>query len=302
MSLTLLVMAAGMGSRFGGLKQLSPINSYKETIIDYSVFDAKRAGFSKVVFVIRKEFEKEFKKQVTTKYNNQIDVDFVFQDTQNLPLDFTSSKRTKPWGTGHAIWSARNVVTTNFAVINADDFYGRNSFIIMAKYLSSLKKEDLSKQCMVGYSIENTLSTNGSVSRGICEVDHNNNLTSITERTNIIKKEDHTIVYLENNTETVLKSNEIASMNMFGLTPAIFSSFEEGFISFLRENIHELKSEFYLPFVLNNLVVKSKSSVKVLPTNSKWFGMTYKEDKEVVENNIKELTSSGEYPKQLWNL
>lgn len=302
MSLTLLVMAAGMGSRFGGLKQLSPINSFKETIIDYSVFDAKRAGFSKVVFVIREEFEKEFKKQVTAKFNNQIDVDFVFQDTQNLPLDFTSSKRTKPWGTGHAIWSARNVITTNFAVINADDFYGSDSFIIMAKYLSSLKKEDLSKQCMVGYSIENTLSTNGSVSRGICEVDHNNNLTSITERTNIIKKEDNTIVYLENNTETVLKSNEIASMNMFGLTPAIFSSFEEDFISFLRENIHELKSEFYLPLVLNNLVVKSKSSVKVLPTNSKWFGMTYKEDKEVVENNIKELTSSGEYPKQLWNL
>lgn len=302
MSLTLLVMAAGMGSRFGGLKQLSPINSHKETIIDYSVFDAKRAGFSKVVFVIRRDFEKAFKEQITAKYNNQIEVDFVFQDTQDLPNDFTSSKRTKPWGTGHAIWSARKKITTNFAVINADDFYGSNSFNIIAKHLSSLKETDLSQQCMVGYRIKNTLSNNGSVSRGICKLDLNSNLYSITERINITKKKNNTIVYVENNTETSLDENDIASMNMFGLTPAVFSSFEESFISFLKKNINELKTEFYLPSVLNNLIIRNKISIKVLPTSSKWFGMTYKEDKEFVEKSINKLSSSGEYPKQLWIL
>ncbi|CAM1374506.1 nucleotidyltransferase family protein [Tenacibaculum xiamenense] len=301
MGLTLLVMAAGMGSRFGGLKQLSPINDFNETIIDYSVFDAKRAGFTKVVFVIRKEFEDDFKNLITHKYRNHIEVDFVYQNTKDLPQGFnTNPDREKPWGTGHAIWCCRNSITDNFAVINADDFYGSESFKVIAEYLKTLNTSDLQDQSMVGYKLINTLSDNGSVSRGICTVNSDHQVTSITERTQIEKK-GSTIVFTEDNKETVLSAEDIASMNMFGLTPATFEAFENDFKSFLTERGSELKSEFYLPTVINNLIARNQSGVTVLPTNAKWFGMTYKEDKTIVENNIKQLTKSGEYPEKLWN-
>ncbi|SEB81850.1 UTP-glucose-1-phosphate uridylyltransferase [Tenacibaculum sp. MAR_2009_124] len=301
MGLTLLVMAAGMGSRFGGLKQLSPINNFNETIIDYSVFDAKRAGFTKVVFVIRKEFEDDFKNLITHKYKNHIEVDFVYQNTKDLPRGFdTNPNREKPWGTGHAIWCCRKNISDNFAVINADDFYGSESFKVIAKHLNTLKTSELQNQCMVGYKLINTLSDNGSVSRGICKVNSEHQVTSITERTQIEKKND-TIVFTEDNKETILSADDIASMNMFGLTPATFQAFENDFKSFLADRGSELKSEFYLPTVINNLIARNQSAVTVLPTNAKWFGMTYKEDKAIVENNIKILTESGEYPEKLWN-
>ena len=300
MGLTLLVMAAGMGSRFGGLKQLSPVNNYNETIIDYSVFDAKRAGFDKVVFVIRKEFEDDFKNLITHKYKNHIEVDFVYQDTKDLPEGFeVNEAREKPWGTGHAIWCSRKNISGNFAVINADDFYGSESFKVIAKYLKTLTPSKLQNQSMVGYKLINTLSENGSVSRGICTVNAEHQVTSITERTQIEKK-GASIVFTEEAKETILKSDEIASMNMFGLTSATFEAFEKGFKTFLKERGSELKSEFYLPSVINDLIAKNQSSVTVLPTSAKWFGMTYKEDKEVVENNIKKLTEAGEYPEKLW--
>lgn len=301
MGLTLLVMAAGMGSRFGGLKQLSPINNFNETIIDYSVFDAKRAGFTKVVFVIRKEFESDFKNQITNKYKNHIEVDFVYQDTNDLPQNFNKNpNREKPWGTGHAIWSCRKNITQNFAVINADDFYGSESFKVIAKYLNTLTPSALKNQSMVGYKLINTLSDNGSVSRGICTVNSEQQVTSITERTQIEKK-GNTIVFTEDDKESILGAEDIASMNMFGLTPATFEAFENDFKSFLTARGSELKSEFYLPTVINNLIARNQSGVTVLPTNAKWFGMTYKEDKAIVENNIKQLTESGEYPEKLWN-
>ncbi|CAL2085822.1 sugar phosphate nucleotidyltransferase [Tenacibaculum sp. 190524A02b] len=300
MRLTLLVLAAGMGSRFGGLKQVSPVNEFNETIIDYSVFDAKRAGFTKIVFVIRKEFELDFKEKITAKYHNQITVGFVFQDVKNLPNDFQNSERIKPWGTGHAIWCARHAIKENFAVINADDFYGYDSFLTMATYLKDLNPNDISKQCMVGYHLVNTLSENGSVSRGICTTDTNNNLTSITERTQIVSKNER-IVFIENNQETLLAIDEITSMNMFGLTPVTLTTFESELQNFLTLNSTELKAEFYLPSVINHLISTKQSTVKVLPTQSKWFGMTYKEDQEIVVNNILQLTKAGEYPKQLWN-
>ncbi|MFV0248340.1 MAG: sugar phosphate nucleotidyltransferase [Tenacibaculum sp.] len=300
MKLTLLVMAAGMGSRFGGLKQLSPINDFNETIIDYSVFDAKRAGFTKAVFVIRKEFESDFKQQITDKYKNHIEMDFVYQDTQNLPEGFNSVKRTKPWGTGHAIWCCKNAISENFAVINADDFYGSESFNIIARHLKTLNPNDISKQCLVGYKLVNTLSDNGTVSRGICTINSENIVTSITEKTQILLKQGK-VVFIENNVENTLSLNQIASMNMFGLTPATFVAFEKDLIAFLNQHSSNLKSEFYLPLVINNLINQKLSSVSVLPTNSKWFGMTYKEDQAIVKNNIKKLTNSGKYTKKLWN-
>ncbi|MGG8495585.1 nucleotidyltransferase family protein [Tenacibaculum sp. TC6] len=300
MSLTLLVMAAGMGSRFGGLKQLSPVNDFNETIIDYSVFDAKRAGFTNVVFVIRKEFENDFKQQITHKFKNHIEVDFVFQDTQDLPENFKAVNRVKPWGTGHAIWCCRHTITSNFTVINADDFYGSESFQVIASHLKTLQPTNISSQCMVGYKLINTLSENGSVSRGICTINTQNEVTSITERTQIEKKGNR-IVFIEDTKETKLNSDDIASMNMFGLTPATFAAFENDFITFLTQHLSEQKSEFYLPSVINNLITNKQSAVTVLPTNAKWFGMTYKEDKNLVINNIKQLTQSGAYPEKLWN-
>ena len=300
MSTTLLVLAAGMGSRFGGLKQIDSFGPSGETIIDYSIYDAVKAGFNKVVFVIRREFEEDFKNTVSNKYKGKIEVDFSYQELDNLPKGFaTFPERIKPWGTGHAVWCARNVISDAFAVINADDFYGRDSFKVIAEYLNTLEVENITKQCMVGYTLRNTLSENGDVSRGICDLDEYSNLSLITERTEIIKKGD-VAAYIEEGTETELTGDEIVSMNMMGFTPIVFNEFEKDLIDFMKKRGSELKSEFYLPTVLNNLVQQGESTVKVLKTDSVWFGVTYKEDKKIVVKKINELVESGEYPRQLW--
>jgi len=300
MDLTLLVLAAGMGSRYGGLKQLDPIGPSGETIIDYSVFDAHRAGFTKVVFVIRKDFEEEFKEKVSSKYRNVMKVDHVYQDLNDIPGDFkVLEDRTKPWGTGQAVYSARELVKEPFAVINADDFYGESSFKVLASYLRELDSDDISRQCMVGYRLKNTLSENGSVSRGVCIVDNDDNLQSVTERTKIYKK-DQGIVYEENNNEFKVDGDTVVSMNMIGFTPAIFSLITKDFEAFLKENIQTLKGEFYIPSVINNLIQRNKGTVKVLTSESKWFGVTYLEDKPVVQQSILELVENGDYPKDLW--
>ena len=300
MKVTLLVLAAGMGSRFGGLKQVDSFGPSGETIIDYSIYDAVQAGFTKVVFVIRNEFAEEFKIKVSDKYKGKIDVEFAFQELDKLPEGSAiTNERVKPLGTGHAVWCARNLINESFAVINADDFYGRDSFNIMARYLKGLDVSDISKQCMVGYTLSNTLSENGYVSRGICELDENENLELITERTEIIKK-DNGAAYIENKIEYPLSGNEIVSMNMMGFTPIVLDYFEKDLVSFLKERGNELKSEFYLPTVLNNLVQNGTSSVKVLNTNSVWFGVTYKEDKDYVVKKINELITNGEYKTPLW--
>lgn len=300
MSTTLLVLAAGMGSRFGGLKQIDNFGPFGETIMDYSIYDAVKAGFTKVVFVIRREFGEEFKNTVSSKYEGKIEIEFAYQELDNLPKGFsTFPERIKPWGTGHAVLCARDAISDSFAVINADDFYGRDSFKVIAEYLNTLDINDISKQCMVGYTLRNTLSENGDVSRGICELDKNSNLTLITERTEIVKRE-NAAAYIEENIETVLTGDEIVSMNMMGFTPIVFDKFENDFIDFMKERGRELKSEFYLPIVLNNLVQKRESIVKVLKTDSVWFGVTYKEDKKIVVEKINELVELGEYPTQLW--
>jgi dTDP-glucose pyrophosphorylase len=300
MSTTLLVLAAGMGSRFGGLKQIDSFGPSGETIIDYSIYDAVKAGFNKVVFVIRHEFEEEFKNIVSNKYRGKIEVEFAYQELTNLPEGISKfPERIKPWGTGHAVWCARNVISDAFAVINADDFYGRDSFKVIAEYLNTLEVENITKQCMVGYTLRNTLSENGDVSRGICDLDQDSNLSLITERTEIIKKGD-VAAYIEEGTETELTGDEIVSMNMMGFTPIVFNEFEKDLIDFMKKRGSELKSEFYLPTVLNNLVQQGESTVKVLKTDSVWFGVTYKEDKKIVVKKINELVESGEYPRQLW--
>lgn len=300
MALTLIVLAAGMGSRFGGLKQLSPVNSYDETIIDYSVYDAKRAGFTKVVFVIREELDEAFKSQITYKYKNQIETAFVYQDTATLPVPASHyPDRTKPWGTGHAIWSCRKVVSNNFAVINADDFYGFESFQILANFLKKIPPTQLDTQAMVGFELKNTLSSNGSVSRGICIQDKNGVLSSITERTNI-ERIDKRIVYREDSNLIELPSEAIASMNMFGLTPATFEAFEKDLVTFLTHSGNSLTREFYLPSVMNNLIKGQHCNIHVLPTKSRWFGMTYKEDAKTVKSAIDTLTAAGTYPSKLW--
>jgi len=300
MGTTLLVLAAGMGSRFGGLKQIDSFGPSGETIIDYSIYDAVKAGFDKVVFIIRKEFEGDFKKIVSNKYEGKIKVDFAYQELDNLPKGLsTFEERSKPWGTGHAVLCAKDVIDNSFAVINADDFYGRNSFKVIADYLQTLDVKSKEKQCMVGYVLRNTLSENGDVSRGICELNSDDNLKNITERTEIIKKGNHA-AYIEDGIETPLTGDEIVSMNMMGFTPSVFENFENDFISFMQERGKELKSEFYLPTVLNNLVQRGESTVKVLKTDSVWFGVTYKKDKDYVIQRINSLVDLGEYPKQLW--
>jgi UTP-glucose-1-phosphate uridylyltransferase len=290
-----------MGSRFGGLKQKDHFGPSGETIIDYSVYDAIEAGFTKVVFVIRREFEDEFKADVSSKYEGKIQVEYAYQELNNIPDDIMlHPERVKPLGTGHAVWVARKKIAEPFAVINADDFYGRDAFAVIAKYLTSLNPDSLEKQCMVGYILRNTLSDNGDVSRGICELNENSELLSITERTKIERK-GNDAVYYEDDQIIDLSGDEIASMNMMGFTSAALEAFDNDLNDFLKNRSLELKSEFYLPTVLNNLVKRGQSKVKVLKTHANWFGVTYKEDKPIVVKAINDLVEKGVYPKKLWS-
>lgn len=297
---TLFVLAAGMGSRYGGLKQLDGLGPNGETIMDYSIYDAIKAGFGKIVFVIRASFEKDFKAVVIDKFKDQIETDIVFQEISNVPEgSIFNPEREKPWGTNHAVLMGKDAINEPFAVINADDFYGQESFAILADFLRSVEGKK-NEYCMIGYRVGNTLSESGAVSRGVCVVDENQHLMNVVERTHIEEK-GGTIIYLdENGEEVALQSNTPVSMNMWGFTPDYFDYSLEYFKEFLAENGQKLKSEFYIPLAVNNLIVEKKATCKVLDTPSKWFGVTYAEDRPQVVLKINELVRKGVYPEKLF--
>ena len=297
---TLFVLAAGMGSRYGGLKQLDPLGPSGETIMDYSVYDAIQAGFGKLVFVIRKSFEKEFVEKVASKYQHKIQVEIVFQELDNLPEGYTvHPDRVKPWGTNHAVLMGKDAIKEPFAVINADDFYGRDAFQKLAKFLEGLA-DSKNHYCMVGYRLQNTLSESGSVARGVCEKDSNDFLTSIVERTHIERK-DGKIQYKDDEDYWFeLGENAPVSMNMWGFTPDYIEHSEKYFIKFLELNQSNLKSEYFIPLMVDHLITTKTADVKVLDTTSKWFGVTYAEDRESVVNKLQELSDKGDYPTPLW--
>lgn len=296
---TLLILAAGMGSRFGGLKQVEPVGPNGEAIIDYTIYDAIRAGFGKVVFIIRESFADAFKEKFDKKLEGKIEVDYVFQELEMLPEGFTLPEgREKPWGTAHAILVAKDVVKEPFCALNADDFYGKNAYKVMADFLTSSKND--SEYSMVGYQLKNTLSDHGSVSRGICEVDAENNLQKIVETTKIFKKGDAAYSVEEDGSEKPLTGNENASMNIWGFKPSIFGTLEKRFADFLKTEISKPKSEMYIPSVVFDMISDGDASVKVLEADSPWFGVTYKEDKPMVVGKIRSLIDAGEYPEKLW--
>lgn len=297
---TLFVLAAGMGSRYGGLKQLDGLGPNGETIMDYSIYDAVRAGFGKVVFVIRHSFENDFRTKIINKYENVIPVELVFQELDYLPEGFTlNPERVKPWGTNHATLMGKDVIKEPFAVINADDFYGRESFSILADALNELNGKT-AEYCMVGYRVGNTLSESGSVARGICEVDNESYLTTVVERTHI-ERIDGVVKYKDENDEFVgISDNTPVSMNMWGFTPDYFNYSEDFFVKFLKENESNIKAEFYIPFVVNSLIESDTIKLKVLDTPSMWFGVTYAEDRQSVVDKLQALTEAGEYPAKLW--
>ncbi len=296
---TLLILAAGMGSRFGGLKQVEPVGPNGETILEYSVFDAIRAGFGKVVFVIRESFADEFKDRFESKLAGKIEIEYVYQEVNKLPEGFELPEgREKPWGTGHAVLMAKDVISEPFAAINADDFYGAEAYQVVAKYLSQSVSGD--KYAMVGYQLDNTLSEFGSVSRGICVTDENKQLTKITE-THKIRQEGKQILCESENQETVeLTGKETVSMNFWGFQPSVFRNIESQFVDFLITNINLPKSEFYIPFVVFEMINQGQADVEVLKADSPWFGVTYKEDKPFVVEQIQKLTVQGIYPEKLW--
>lgn len=297
MSLTLVVLAAGMGSRYGGLKQVDPVGPSGETVLDYAVFDALRAGFTRVVFVIRKDFEALFREKIGARYAGKIAVDYVFQALDVLPAGFSvPAGREKPWGTGHAVWCARAAVTGNFAVINADDFYGADSFRKLAAFLNATPVAGVSGQLaafsMVGFRLSNTLSEHGTVARGVSESGAGGELRSITERTGIAPT--------DVGPGRLYSGNEIVSMNCWGFTPALFAGLDVQLREFLATRGGELKAEFYLPAAVSAMIARGEARVQVLPTDSTWFGVTYREDKPRVEAAVAALVQGGSYPRQLW--
>ena len=298
---TLFVLAAGMGSRYGGLKQLDGLGPHGETIMYYSIYDAIKSGFGKVVFVIRKDFEAEFREKILSKYENHIPTEVVFQSVNDLPEGFTCPpERTKPWGTNHALLMGKDVINEPFAIINSDDFYGRNSFEVMAKELMSLEGNSAGAYSMVGFKVGNTMSESGTVSRGVCET-VDGYLTTIVERTKIGYNENHEISFVdENDKEIILPADTPVSMNFWGFTPDYFKHSEEFFVKFLKENIDKPKAEFFIPSLVNELIVNGKAKVKVLTTESKWFGVTYSEDRAGVVQKFAELHEQGVYPESLF--
>lgn len=297
----LVVLAAGMGSRYGGLKQIDPVGKNGETIIDFSVFDALKYGFNKIVFVIRKDIEKDFREIIGKKYENRINIEYVFQKLGDIPDGFTvPGSRTKPWGTGHAILCAASAVDTPFAVINGDDFYGSDSFKVLSGHLSEVDKNS-NEYAIVAYILKNTLSEHGFVSRGICTLEGENYLNKITEYTKIQKSAGKIVSIRGNGEDLELSGSEYVSMNMFGFTPGIFEHLKREFADFLQKSAGDPKAEFFIPTVISNLIQAQLAKVKVLRSNSSWLGITYQEDREYVKNSIKNLISDGVYPEKLWN-
>lgn len=299
---TLFILAAGMGSRYGGLKQLDGLGPSGETIMDYSVYDALRAGFGKIVFVIRHDFEDEFRKKIISKYENHVPVEVVFQDIANVPSEYKDKinpERTKPWGTNHAVMMGAEVIKEPFAVINADDYYGPDSFKVLADFLRSVDGKK-NEYCMVGFMIKNTLSENGGVSRGHCQVDENGYLTGVTECHEIQYKGGQ-LVYRQPDGEIgAFPEDAVVSMNMWGFTPDYFDYSMKAFCKFLAEHGDELKSEFYIPSVVNDLINNGTITLKVEPTTSRWFGVTFAADRPATVENFARLVSEGVYPEKLW--
>jgi len=296
---TLFILAAGMGSRYGGLKQIDGLGPNGETIMDYSVFDALRGGFGKIVFVIRKDFEEDFRKVVLAKYLDKIPCEVCFQSLDKVPAGCTYNlERQKPWGTNHAVLMGKDIIKEPFAVINADDFYGQDAFKVMADYLKSIEGTK-GQYAMVGYRVQNTLSEHGTVSRGVCTTDEKGFLTDVIERTKIEEK-GGVITNSEEGAEMEIAQNTPVSMNFWGFTPEYFQYAEEAFIEFLKVNSQELKKEFYIPTVVNNLIQAGKATCKVLDTTAKWFGVTYAEDKPQFILKINELINKGVYPNKLF--
>nr|WP_293839531.1 sugar phosphate nucleotidyltransferase [uncultured Arsenicibacter sp.] len=295
---TLLILAAGMGSRYGGIKQLDQFGPNGETIIDYSLFDAIRAGFGKVVFIIREELRADFEEIFLPKLAGKIAVDFAIQALGSyVPADLGAVTRSKPWGTGHAMLCAQEQTDTAFAVINADDFYGPEAFQILADFLKNDTNDAL--HALVGYEVKNTLSEFGSVSRGVCEADASGNLVSVIERTKIYEK-DGEIVFEEGDTLTPLSPETPVSMNFWGFKKAVFPYVQEQFEAYARANFDAPKAEFYIPTVMTNLIERNQGQCKVFRSQSAWFGVTYPEDKPMVQASLKQLHDEGKYPAKLW--
>ncbi len=300
---TLFLLAAGMGSRYGGLKQLDGLGPNGETIMDYSIYDAINAGFGKLVFVIRKDFEKDFREKIISKYESKIACELVFQSIDKLPEGFTCpAGREKPWGTNHAVLMGAEVINEPFAVINCDDFYGRDSFQVMGKFLSSLPADSKGVYSMVGFRVGNTLSESGTVSRGICETNEKRMLTSVVERTKI-QRIDGEVKYIDDNGAwTATAETTPVSMNFWGFTPDYFKHSADFFREFLsqKENMENLKSEFFIPLCVDKVINDGTASVEVLDTTSLWFGVTYPEDRQSVVDKIKALVDEGVYPNKLF--
>lgn len=300
----LVIMAAGMGSRYGGLKQIDPVDADGHIIMDFSIYDAVKAGFEKVIFIIKKENEKAFRAGIGDRMERRIQVEYVFQDLHNLPDGFEVPKgREKPWGTAHAVLSCLPVIDGPFAVINADDYYGQQAFQVIYDFLSTHKDTDKYHYTMVGYLLKNTLTENGHVARGVCETDEAGKLTSITERVRIEKKEDGP-AYTEDDGVTwiSLPEDAVVSMNMWGFSKSMMTELRDRFAGFLSENLpkNPLKCEYFLPFVVDELIREGKADVTVLKSRDRWYGVTYKEDKPVVVKAVQSLKDQGLYPQKLW--
>ena len=300
----LVIMAAGMGSRYGGLKQIDPIDKQGHIIMDFSIFDAKRAGFEKVVFIIKKENEADFKEAVGKRMESVMEVEYVFQDLHNIPEGFEVPEgRVKPWGTAHAVLSAIDVVDGPFAVINADDYYGRDAFQKIYDFLSTTEDDDKYRYTMVGYQLKNTVTENGHVARGVCTLDENDYLVKVEERTRIEKRGDG-IAFTEDDGATwqELPEGAVVSMNMWGFSASFLKEIKAGFAAFLEEGLakNPMKCEYYLPAVVTRLLVEDKATVTVLETTDKWYGVTYKEDKPLVMAAIQDMKDKGIYPEQVW--
>lgn len=296
---TLVILAAGVGSRYGGLKQLDTFSEQGDTILDFSIYDAIRAGFGKVVFIIRKNIEADFRAFFDKKLAGKIEVEYVFQELENIPEKYRGNNREKPWGTGHALLMAKDVVKENFAVINADDFYGSEAFKVMSKSLKEMDVESTNFN-MMGYVLKNTISDYGSVSRGECSVDKNGFLTGVTERTHIEKVNGELKFKDENDNLIPISEETTVSMNFFGFTPKYFVLSESLFEEFLAKNYKEPKAEFFIPLAINHIIVNKLATMEVLKSNARWFGVTYKQDKGYVTSEIQKLKDNGVYPINLW--
>jgi dTDP-glucose pyrophosphorylase len=298
---TLVILAAGMGSRYGGLKQIDPVGPSGETILDYSVFDAIRAGFGKVVFIIRKDIENDFKEVFVSRLSKHIELEWVFQELDKLPEGYTIPQgRVKPWGTGHALIMVADAVKEPFAVINADDFYGRQAFETIAGFFNEQDKIGQNDYAMVAYELSNTLSDFGTVSRGICVTDDQGWLSSVTELTKIASSDNIIADIQPDGTTTILKENDPVSMNFWGFTPSLFNHLKNEFTRFLGSDKDHTKSEFYIPSVVDTLIKSGQEKVKVLRNPGQWFGITYQEDKPIVVEKVRELIKHGNYPAKLW--